>query len=77
MNHVAGVTEEPSVPYSDLCSDLRCAQQLRLTVDALETGQMINEPQGLDDHGGSLDQCRVTESTDSLAIHCPAAFMHG
>lgn len=67
-SRVAGVTVELSAPYSDLSSGLR-SSQVGLAINALETGQMITESQGLDDHGGSLAQDRVTERTDFLATH--------
>lgn len=35
----------------------------------LKTGQMITEPKGLDDHGGSFPQRVVTERTDFLATY--------
>lgn len=35
----------------------------------LKAAQMITEPEGLDDHGGSLSQRAVTERTDFLATH--------
>ena len=37
----------------------------------LKAAQMITEPQGLDDHGCSFAQRRVTQRTDFLATHWP------
>lgn len=39
----------------------------------LKTAQMITEPEGLDDHGGSFPQRVVTERTDFLATYCPGS----
>lgn len=67
-SHVAGVTVELFVSYSDFGADFR-SSEVRLAVDALKTAQMITEPKGLDDHGRSLSQRGVTERTDFLATH--------
>lgn len=67
-SHVAGVTVELFVSYSDFSPGFR-SSEVGLAVDTLKTAQMITEPKGLDDHGGSLSQRGVTERTDFLATH--------
>lgn len=66
--HVADVTVELSVSYSDFGASLRSAE-VGLAVETLKTAQMITEPEGLDDHGCSFSQRGVTECTDFLATH--------
>lgn len=67
-SHVAGVTVELFVSYSDFSPGFR-SSQVGFAVDTLKTAQMITEPEGLDDHGRSLSQRGVTERTDFLATH--------
>lgn len=66
--HVADVTEELSVSYSDFGAGFRAAE-VGLAVETLKTAQMITEPEGLDDHGCSFSQRGATVRTDFLATH--------
>lgn len=67
-SHIAGVTVEHFVSYSDFSPGFR-SSQISLTVCTLKTAQMITELEGLDDHGRSLSQRGVTERTVFLATH--------
>lgn len=67
-SHIAGVTVKLLVSYSDFCSSFR-PPQFRPAVNALETSQMITEPQRLDDHGCSFAQWLITIRTDFPATH--------